>query len=235
MSRMKLSEADHTKFLHSTQTCPAVKKVHQFLNRPCPKHRAPIARMRSTKEKVKTGLRSLSRKSTKYVPTAEEERAEAERVPKLNQMWEDYMTMERIEAENKVNARKQVNRDVYYAYIAKLREQRDKDGVPEHERFYLFDFFGREGGDLLKPFSPKAGSTTLHKCAFCETAHAPENLEVLPCGCVVHRSCAAKRFIRSQWVPLLKPTCVCKVEVDGEMVERTFVLRRLVTDFEDPE
>ena len=144
------------------------------------------------------------------------------------------MAIERIEEENKVNARKQINRDAYYAFIAELREQEAKDEVPAHNRFYLFDFFGREGGDFLKPFSPKASSTP-HKCAFCETADAPDKLEVLPCGCVVHRLCAADRFIQSQWKPLEKPTCVCKMEVDGKAVDRTFVLRRLVTDFDDRE
>ncbi|PVH76077.1 hypothetical protein DL98DRAFT_642040 [Cadophora sp. DSE1049] len=123
MSRAKLSEAEHTKFLHSTQTCPAVKKVHQFLNRPCPEHKEPMARIKSTREKVKTGLRSLGRSSNKYVMTEQEQQAEAERVPKLNQEWEDRMTMERIEAENKANARKQFNKDAYYAHIAELRDQ----------------------------------------------------------------------------------------------------------------
>lgn len=191
-----------------------------------------MARMRSTSEKVSTGLKSLGRKSTKYVPTAEEQQAEDERVPKLLQKWEDLMTMERIAEENKLNARRQFNKDAYYAYIEKLRAKEIENGVPAHERFYLFDFFGRGGGDLLKTFTPKASSTP-HKCVFCESADAPTNLEVLPCGCVVHRVCAAERFIQSQWTPLLKPTCVCKMEVGGQMVDRTFVLRRLVTDFED--
>jgi len=232
--KAKLNEAEHTKFLHSTQTCPIVKKVHQFLDRSCPNHKTPMARIKNTREKVSTGLRSIGRKSTKHVKTEEEQQAEDERVPKLLQQWEDYMAMERIEEENKVNARKQINRDAYYAYNAELREQEAKDEVPAHKRFYLFDFFGREGGDLLKPFLPKASSTP-HKCAFCETADAPDKLQVLPCGCVVHRLCAADRFIQSQWKPLEKPTCVCKMEVDGKAVDRTFVLRRLVTDFDDRE
>ncbi|KAH6713857.1 hypothetical protein BKA61DRAFT_674470 [Leptodontidium sp. MPI-SDFR-AT-0119] len=139
-------------------------------------------------------------------------------------IWESAIKRHEQLLLRRIEDRRQQRRDAYNAFISAERAFEVESKVPPEDRFYLYNFTGGEGGDLLTPIDVHQLTPS---CTYCGNVAKPLNgpPEKLPCGCHVHRDCAADLFlIIEHGLSRQKARCTCGTR---------FNLRRLHLNFED--
>ncbi|KAL2069609.1 hypothetical protein VTL71DRAFT_14288 [Oculimacula yallundae] len=191
--------------------------------------------LRRVKSKLETALKVEDRS-----PPRQKLPATAEK-PKVNSEEEIEHRVRLWRAENeryeqlllsRIDERRQARMNAYDAFIAGERAKEVMENVPKEKHFYLFNFKGGPGGDLLRTADslPILDHTVPagHVCTYCHSDSRMGNgpSEQLPCGCHVHRDCATDQFFLSEF-SLIRTQARCR------SCGTKFELRQLHTNFED--
>ncbi|KAH7346484.1 hypothetical protein BKA65DRAFT_551390 [Rhexocercosporidium sp. MPI-PUGE-AT-0058] len=176
--------------------------------------------------KVQSALKVEERTPPRQKPITDNKpnpRTDAE-IARRVALWQSEIQRREHRLLRRIEDRKEQRRNAYKAFIASERRAEVDKGIPPADQFRLFNFTGGEGGDLL---STATGHEQALPCTYCGSTIRPLNgpPEKLPCGCLVHRDCAADQFLLTEHgLSRQKAKCPCGAR---------FNLRRLHLNFED--
>ncbi|CZS96581.1 uncharacterized protein RCO7_04819 [Rhynchosporium graminicola] len=233
----KLTEEEYQD-IHRALPCKKSDNIHVILDGPCElcKSGVPLffVRRRNSAQrlgfKIKSILNTEERSPPRQKVSAAAKKPEVHRteeeIERRIQLWQDAVATYNELLDRRVDNRRQRRKEAYKAAIELERIEEIKNGVVEADRFHLFNFTGGAGGDLLQA----SDDATVNICTYCdkETRAFNPPPEKLPCGCHVHRDCAADLFcLQANGLSRQRARCTC-----GKP-KGSFELRRLHMEFED--